>query len=393
MEMKLKTTKAITATKAIFLVCGLAISSWAPMVPYAKDRLGINDADLGILLLLLGAGAIAMMPVSGILSHKYGTRRVILVAALATALILPLLLVISSPIWMGVSLFLFGGALGTVDVAMNAHGVQVQNSAEKPIMSSLHGLFSVGGLFGSLGLGFLIKMGLPPITAIVAICILLICIVSWNFRFLFDMHTEKELIAKFAAAPDEKKKTGVSWLQASILFLGLMCFITFLSEGAMLDWSAIFLRENKGVAPELAGVGYAAFSVAMATMRLLGDRIISRLDGKTVVVGGSVIAAAGIFIAVAASWLPLTLFGFILLGIGAANIVPVFFSEGGRIRNVPATIAIPVISTMGYAGQLAGPAMLGYISFRFSIDTAFLLIAFLMLIVALTYGLRKTSKI
>lgn len=192
---------------------------------------------------------------------------------------------------------------------------------------------------------------------------------------------------------DEKKKTGVSWLQASILFLGLMCFITFLSEGAMLDWSAIFLRENKGVAPELAGVGYAAFSVAMATMRLLGDRIISRLDGKTVVVGGSVIAAAGIFIAVAASWLPLTLLGFILLGIGAANIVPVFFSEGGRIRNVPATIAIPVISTMGYAGQLAGPAMLGYISFRFSIDTAFLLIAFLMLIVALTYGLRKTSKI
>ncbi|SUJ25673.1 Inner membrane protein ybjJ [Sphingobacterium spiritivorum] len=131
MEMKLKTTRAIIATKAIFLVCGLAISSWAPMVPYAKDRLGINDADLGILLLLLGAGAIAMMPVSGILSHKYGTRRVILVAALATAFVLPLLLVISSSIWMGVTLFLFGGALGTVDVAMNAHGVQVQNSAEK----------------------------------------------------------------------------------------------------------------------------------------------------------------------------------------------------------------------------------------------------------------------
>lgn len=122
--------QAKKATQAIFLVCGLGISGWAPMVPYAKDRLGLNNADLGLLLLLLGAGAIAMMPVSGFIAHRYGSRIVIKYAALIVAVTLPLLLLISSPILMGLALFIFGSGVGVVDVAMNAHGVQVQNDLE-----------------------------------------------------------------------------------------------------------------------------------------------------------------------------------------------------------------------------------------------------------------------
>ncbi|WP_316818474.1 MFS transporter [Pedobacter nyackensis] len=389
--MLAKTLKARNATKAIFLVCGLGISSWAPMVPYAKDRLGLNNADLGLLLLLLGAGAIAMMPVSGVLAHRYGTRIVIRYAAIIMALIIPLLIIINSPIWMGLAIFIFGGAVGTVDVAMNAQGVQVQNSSKKPIMSSLHGLFSVGGLFGSLGLGFLMKLGLSPITAAISISVMLIAIVLWNYQYLFDVHTEKELIKEFANEPVTKKINGVSWLKGSVIFLGLMCFSVFLSEGAMLDWSAIFLTENKGINPELAGVGYAAFSIAMATMRLLGDKIVSHLSGKTVVIGGSIIAASGIFLAILTPWLLTSLIGFILLGIGAANIVPVFFSEGGRLKNIPATISIPVISTMGYAGQLAGPALLGFIAYHFSLNGAFAFIGGLLVMVAIAYGLRRND--
>lgn len=389
--MLAQTIKARKATKAIFLVCGLGISSWAPMVPYAKDRLGLNNADLGLMLLLLGAGAIAMMPVSGILAHRYGTRIVIRYSAIIMAVTLPLLLIIVSPIWMGLALFIFGGAVGTVDVAMNAHGVQVQNKSEKPIMSSLHGLFSVGGLFGAIGLGFLMKLGLSPITAAISIAILLIAIVSWNYQFLFDVTTEKRLIKEFSTESGEEKLKGISWIKGSIIFLGLMCFSVFLSEGAMLDWSAVFLLENKGINPEMAGVGYAAFSIAMATMRLLGDKIVSHLSGKTVVIGGSIIAASGIFLAILTPWLATSLLGFVLLGIGAANIVPVFFSEGGRLKNIPATISIPAISTMGYAGQLAGPAMLGFIAYQFSLNIAFAFIGILMLGVALAYGLRKNS--
>lgn len=389
--MLAKTIKARKATKAIFLVCGLGISSWAPMVPYAKDRLGLNNADLGLLLLLLGAGAIAMMPVSGILAHRYGTRIVIRYAAIIMALVLPLLIIINSPIWMGLAIFIFGGAVGTVDVAMNAQGVQVQNSSKKPIMSSLHGLFSVGGLFGSLGLGFLMKLGLSPTLAAVSISSILIVIVLWNYQYLFDASKEKELIKEFANESTTEKVKGISWLKGSVIFLGLMCFSVFLSEGAMLDWSAIFLTENKGINPELAGVGYAAFSIAMATMRLLGDKIVSQLSGKTVVIGGAVIGASGLFLAILTPWLVTSLIGFILLGIGAANIVPVFFSEGGRLKNVPATISIPVISTMGYAGQLAGPALLGFIAYHFSLNGAFAFIGGLLVIVAIAYGLRKSN--
>jgi len=381
--------KARKATKAIFLVCGLGVSSWAPMVPYAKDRLGLNNADLGLLLLLLGAGAIAMMPLTGIISHRYGTRIVIRISATIMALTLPLLLLISSPIWMGLALFIFGGAVGAIDVAMNAHGVQVQNSSEKPIMSSLHGLFSVGGLLGSLGLGFLMKLGLNPITAAIFIAILLLIIVYWSYQFLFDANLEKEIIKKYSGESDSKISNKVSWLKGSVIFLGLMCFIVFLSEGAMLDWSAVFLRDNKGMNPELAGIGYAAFSVAMAIMRLLGDKIISRLNGKTVVVAGSMISAFGFFLAVYSSSVAGSLAGFILLGIGSANIVPVFFSEGGRLKGIPATISIPAISTIGYAGQLAGPAMLGFIALHFSLDSAFLFIGFLLLLVTVSYGFKK----
>jgi len=383
--------QAKRATQAIFLVCGLGISSWAPMVPYAKDRLGLNNADLGFLLLLLGAGAIAAMPLTGMLAHRFGSRVVIKYSALMVALVLPMLLLISSPIWMGLVLLIFGASIGTVDVAMNAHGVQVQNELSRPIMSSLHGLFSVGGLFGALGLGFLMKAGLNPVTAAVCIAVLLMVIVLWNARFLFNNATEQAIIKKFTTTADQPSGTRVSWLKGSVVFLGLMCFCVFLSEGAMLDWSAIFLRDNKGLSEEFAGLGYAAFSVAMAVMRLLGDKIVARLDGKTVVVGGAFIAACGLSLAIFTPWLVTSLAGFILLGIGAANIVPVFFSEGGRLKEVPATIAIPVISTIGYAGQLAGPALLGLIAYQFSLNVALGFIAGLLLLVSVAYGLRKVA--
>lgn len=390
--MNNQTTNARRATRAIFLICGLAVASWAIMVPYAKERLNLNDANLGLLLLLLGGGAITMMPVSGILAHRYGSRIVILCSALVMATMLPLLLIMTSTIWMAVVLFIFGAAVGTVDVAMNSHGVQVQNQSGKAIMSSLHGLFSVGGLLGSLGLGFLMKFGLSPVTASVTISLLLIAIVSWKYQFLFDSKTEKKIISEFASENHETKSRSFSWLKASVIFLGFMCFSAFLVEGAMLDWSAIFLKENKGVAVELAGIGYAAFSVAMATMRLLGDRIVTRLNGRTVVVGGGLIAAAGLFIAILTPWVITSLLGFILLGIGSANIVPVFFSEAGRLKNVSASVAIPVISTMGYAGQLAGPALLGFIAYHSSLPWALGFSALLVLTVAIAYLFKKNLK-
>lgn len=385
-------SKARRATQLIFLVCGLGVASWAPMVPYAKDRLGINEADLGLLLLMLGGGALLMMPVAGVLSGRFGSRVVIAIGVLAVALTLPLLLILPAVTSMAIALLVFGAGVGTVDVAMNAHGVQVQNLYGKPIMSSLHGLFSVGGLFGSLGLGFLIRLGLEPLYAAVSISGLLLVITVTQYRYLFHRDTEREAVIRFSDSREEGKTGRFQWLHVSILFLGVMCFVVFLAEGAILDWSAVFLRDIKGISPEFAGAGYAAFSIAMAVMRLSGDRIVARFSGKAVVVGGGLLAALGMFIAIFSPWVAGALAGFILLGIGAANIVPVFFSEGGRLPGISPTVSIPAITTMGYAGQLAGPAMLGFIAHHYTLSVALGFSAVLLLFVAAAYGTRTVTK-
>ena len=381
--------KAKRATQAVFLVCGLALSSWAPMVPFAKERLNLNESDLGLLLLLLGAGAILMMPVTGFLSHKFGTRIVIFISGLLAALILPLLLLVNDIALMGVLLFLFGASVGAIDVAMNTHGVFVQNQLPKPVMSSLHGLFSVGGLLGSLGLGLLIEAGLRPMVAAISIACLLVLILISQYSSLFTKALEQPATEEETDSNNESR--SFAWLHKTILYLGFACFIVFLAEGAMLDWSALLLTENRGVSVALSGMGYAVFSVAMAVMRLTGDRLVTRLSEKTVVVGGAILAAAGILIAANAGSLSLTLAGFVLLGIGSANIVPVFFSEAGRLKSVASAIAIPAVSTIGYAGQLAGPALIGFVAHQYSLPLAISFIGFLLIIVAVSYALRKTS--
>ncbi|GAB3901049.1 MFS transporter [Spirosoma agri] len=386
--------RARSATQLVFFVCGLGMASWAPMVPLAKDRLALNDANLGLLLLLLGAGAMLMMPTSGWLVSRLGSRLVMACAALVMALTLPLLLLLSSTTAMAITLFVFGSAIGAIDVAMNAHGLQVQNLYGKPIMSSLHGLFSVGGLFGSLGLGFLIKLGLNPVYAIGSIALLMIVITVTQYRQLFSVAVEQQVMAQFVTA-EEKPATGrqpYAWLHGSVLFLGSMCFAVFLAEGAILDWSAIFLRDSKGIDAELAGAGYAAFSVAMATMRLVGDKLVTRLTGKTVVVGGSLVGALGLAIAVLSPWVLGTLAGFVLLGLGAANIVPIFFSAAGRLPGISPTVSIPAITTIGYTGLLAGPALLGFIAYRFSLSIALGFIALLLVVVALSYQVNGKAN-
>ncbi|MEX2593772.1 MAG: MFS transporter [Anditalea sp.] len=363
------------STLLFFLICGIGISSWAPMVPYAKERLDLNDAGLGILLLLLGAGAIVMMPLTGILIHRYGSRKVILTASILLAVFLPLLLVMSNPISMGICLFIFGASVGAVDVAMNAHAVRVQHLYGRHIMSSFHGLFSVGGLVGSLGLGALIKAGLSPVGAAITISMLLLLVTLSQYKKLLP----------FKAEGKQEDGTGFFWPKKPVIYLGLMCFIAFLAEGAVLDWSAVFLQFNRGFDPELSGIGYAAFSVAMATMRLTGDRLVKRISPRKMVIYGSLISAAGFFIVVFTPGSGMALFGFVLVGLGSANIVPVFFSAAGNMEHTPAYIAIPAITTIGYAGQLAGPALLGFISYFFSLPIAIGFIGVLLLIVSFTY--------
>lgn len=353
------------ATQVFFLLCGLAMSSWAPMVPFAKDRLQLNDSSLGLLLLFLATGSITTMPFTGWLVTRIGSAVVMMVSAIIMALALPALVLLDNFVGMAAALFVFGAGIGAIDVAMNTHGTVIENYTGKPIMSSLHGLFSVGGLIGPLVIGLFIKTGLKPVAGATTVCgcILLLAL----FQYASLLKKKDELVLNKPAQPNVKKSKKPAWLNAVVLFLGLMCFVTFLTEGALLDWSALLLRDFKGVDKALSGMGYAFFSVAMAVMRLWGDKIITRFSSKTVVAGGSLIAFVGYCCILFAGWLPVVLFGFVLIGVGAANIVPVFFSAAGNVKDVSGAVAISIMSTIGYTGMLAGPALIGLIAQRFSL--------------------------
>jgi predicted MFS family arabinose efflux permease len=367
----------INARRAInlyFLVCGIGISSWVPMVPFAKTRLGLNEADLGVILLFLGVGAMVAMPVAGFLIRKYGSKIVNLVAAVFIAIFLPLLLFSNTVLLLGLCLTVFGAAIGTIDIAMNAQAVIVQEKYGKHIMSSFHGLFSVGGLAGSFGIGFLMDRGLNPITAAMVISGVLLLIAFSQFKHLLPHEDSPESNVSSFALP-----------KGPLVKLGLLCFISFLAEGAMIDWSAIFLKFERSFEDSWTGLGFAAFSVAMSVMRLTGDKLIHRLGEKSVVLYGSIIAASGFLLAVAVPLGWVALIGFVLVGIGAANIVPILFSRAGSFPGMPAGAGLPPVTTLGYAGQLAGPALIGFIAHWLSLPIAFIFISGLLLVIAFSF--------
>jgi len=372
---------ASTATRGFFLLSGIGMASWAPMVPFAKAQLGLDDAQLGLVLLCMGLGSTGAMPLAGFLSHRYGNRIVMAISGLMVCVALPLLTVAPSPVLLGAALVGFGGSLGVLDVAMNAHAVDVERLHGRPLMSGFHGLFSVGGLAGSAGMAALLGAGAPLTASAVAVSILLLAIVATQWKKVIVPVRDVTIAQRSAFA--RPSPTAV--------LLGLLCMVVFLAEGAMLDWSAVFLRSARGFAMSGAGMGFAAFSIAMSTGRLLGDRITTALGPLRVVRYGSLVAASGLVVATALPWGVTSLIGFVLIGLGASNIVPVLFSAAGRIPGTAPGVAIATVTVLGYAGMLTGPAVIGFVAHATSLPLALCGIAALLVVVALCASIVRRN--
>jgi predicted MFS family arabinose efflux permease len=381
-EAALEQAGARRATRFVFLLGGIGVASWAPMVPYAKARLALDDAGLGRVLLCMGAGATAAMPLAGLLTHRHGNRSVVGVSAIVVAVALPLLTLAPSAVALGAALALFGGALGVLDVAMNAHAVEVERREARPLMSGFHGLYSVGGLVGSAGMSALLRAGAPLVHAAVAVSLLWLVVIATEWRRLLA-HVED---------PDARRTPRSRRPSVAALFLGVLCMFVFLAEGSMLDWSAVFLRDVRGFDARTAGLGYAAFSIAMAAGRLWGDRITAWVGPVTIVRAGGLVAAAGFLLAAAMPSGALAFAGFVLVGAGASNIVPVLFSAAGRLPGAPAGISIATVTAIGYAGMLAGPAAIGVVAEATSLAVAFAGVAALLVAVALAAGKARQAR-
>jgi predicted MFS family arabinose efflux permease len=352
------------------------MASWAPMVPYAKARLDLNELHLGLIMLGLGGGAMVTMPLSGLLINRFGSRPVILTAILLHSAMLPFLALAPNAWLLGGCLLLFGCGIGAVDVAMNAQAVVVEQKMGKPIMSSFHGLFSVGGLIGAAGLSLLLTRGLDLAACAISVAVLSIAVAVWQFPRLLPPSEDHRIAGTKLTLPS-----------GAVVYIGLMCFITFLAEGALLDWSAVYLKFSRGFEEENAGIGYAVFSIAMATGRLTGDAVVRKLGPVATVRIGSLVGAAGYFLAVGGSGWPATLVGFVAIGLGVANVVPLMFSAAGRRGNP--SVTIPAITTLGYAGLLAGPALIGGMAHLTTLSLALASIGVLLLVVAASAKIVK----
>lgn len=357
------------ATRAFFFIAGFGVAAWAPLVPFIKVRLGIAEDMLGLLLLCIGLGSVITMPMAGALAARFGCRKVLTTTALALPVLLFLLSFLSSFSLIVITLLLFGAVVGSLDVVVNIHAVIVEKASGQRLMSGLHGLWSVGGFAGAGIFGVLMKFGLSPVQTILCIACIIFLTLAIFYRHLLPYG------GKGGGSPFALPK-GI------VAIIGALCFVSFLAEGAVLDWSGVFLTSLRGLDMSMAGLGYAVFSIAMLLGRLGGDWIVKKLGDRQVVIGGAIVAASGFFLTMLMQDVHMALFGFFLIGAGAANIVPVLFSLLGTQTIMPINAAVSAVTTIGYSGILMGPAAIGFIAHQTGLITAFGLLAALLLLQA-----------
>ncbi len=353
------------------------MAAWAPLIPFAKMQLGASDAQLGLLLLCLGVGSLIAMPVTGAISARRGARGVILLGGAGLVVLLPVLMLAESAIALGVSLFLFGAALGTIDVSMNVHGAEVERRTARPMMSGFHAMWSVGGIAGAGTMTGLLSLGVSPqIAAVLGALIAAAALTLAAPRLLRARGDD--------SAPAFALPRGI------VLLIAGLTAIVFLVEGAILDWGAL-LSVGRGLLPtEQAGLGFMLFSVAMAIARLVGDRLVAQIGPLVTLIGGAVVVMAGLALMLLAPVTALALIGFFLVGLGAANMVPVLFSAAGRQTIMPPALALAAVTTTGYAGILIGPALIGFAAQVTSLPVAFWGIAVMML--AFPIAARRVAR-
>ena len=351
------------ATRAVFFIGGFGAASWAPLVPLLRQRLAIGEDILGLLLLCIGIGSLLTMPLSGAAAVRVGCRKVLTFSSIAFALLLFLLSQVSDILLAIPVLLLFGAIMGCIDVVANVQAVIVEKAAGKRLMSGMHGLWSVGGfagagLFGVWvgGLGFT-----PTVSTLIATGIMVTAILFFA-RFLLPYGGEAG--GKMLAVP-----------KGIVAFVGVIACIAFLVEGAIMDWSGVFLTTVRGFDMSMAGTGFTVFSAAMLTMRLVGDKLVQKMGQKIIILGGSVLAFAGFLAVIFAPQAWLLYAGFFAIGVGSANVVPVFFSLLGKQKDMPIGLAVPAVSTLGYLGILMGPAAIGALAHATSLYAAFGLLA------------------
>lgn len=377
---KFREPPALTASRLAFFLGGFVFAVWAAMVPLVKQYLGLDEGQMGMLLLCLGLGALIAMPLTGGIVGRFGCRRVLRWSVPATMACGMLLAASTQVAVTAVSLFVFGAAFGIMDVAMSIHAVEVEKRMKAPVLSGVYAFYPIGGVAGALVMSALLNMGFPAIPCVIVLMTLA------QFAWIA---AGSSIIA--TAGRSEVGAPKFVMPKGRVLLYGAVVFVLYLADGAVLDWGGLLLSAEQGASIENAAMGYASFSVAMTLMRLVGGRVVIFLGPRNTVILGSLLGAAAFCCAVILGNPYVSVLCFFFVGLGASNITPLTFSEAGRTKSMPMSAALAAVSTLGYSGVLVGPAMIGGIAHATSLPTAFYFVAFLLVLTAFA-GVFYPSK-
>lgn len=362
----------------IFFLNGAGFSSWIARIPEVQDSLAISEGELGLALLALGFGALMSLLVAGGLVVKLGSRPVTALTAVAFCMLVPLPALAPSLITLGLALFVLGVFGGALDVAMNAQGVLVQQRYGRPVLSSMHAAFSFGGFAGAATGGLVATAGITPEWHLLGAAVVLVTAAYLSTRWLLP-------------ASADASKGGPTFARPSraLAALGIVAFCGLVMEGAMADWSAVYLSNVLETGPGLAAGGFAAFSLTMGIGRLIGDRLVYLFSSVTIVRYGSAIAAAGMALALLSTHPLLVIAAFALVGAGLANIIPIIFSASANIPGIAPGPGIAAVATTSYFGFLAGPPAIGLAAELVTLRGALIILVMLAATMTLLSGTIK----
>ena len=375
---RISPSAARIAISAIFFFNGLGFASWVTRIPAVRHALALSEGQLGGALFAMAGGALLSFPIAGRACARYGARRVTLVTAVLYCFLLPLPMWADSLPLLAIALVLFGMANGAMDVSMNAHAVEVETFAARPIMSSLHGMWSVGGVVGATAGGLVVGQGLTQLAHLSLVAALLLVGVLFARSHLPPSTTHAPTAGPKFALPS-----------TAMLGLGCLIFCAFLIEGALADWSAVYLQDSLLTTPAAAAVGYSAFAFTMMTMRFLGDRAAASWGAEPLLRWSNSAAAIALAVALWMQQVGLTVIAFAITGMAIATVAPLVFGAAARRSKTSAGEGIAAMAAMGYSGFLVGPAVIGFVAQATSLRLALALLAGMAAVIAVfSYHLR-----
>ncbi len=382
------TGRARRAVGTVFFVNGAVLASWIPHIPAVKAAHGLGDGALGFVLLAMSAGAIVAMPIAGALIGRLGSRVMTTAAALGLALFVPAPLLAPSLSLLVAALFMLGALNGALDVSMNVQAVAVETRYGRPIMSSFHALFSLGGLAGAGAAALVMASRVGDRTHLLLASAVAALSVMCILRGLVTTSPTPSV-----EPPPRPPRRGFALPAHGLVALGGLAFLGLLAEGAMADWSAVYLRDSLRTTPAVAALGFVAFSFAMTGGRFAGDRLVGRFGPVAVLRASSALAAAGLAVALLIGRPSVALIGFGSVGFGIANVIPVLFSGAANTRGTGTGSALAAVATTGYFGFLAGPAVIGLTAEVTTLPTGLALVSAACAVIALRGGVVRQSAV